>query len=133
MVQKEVAERLSAAPGTKAYGIPSVLTQLYAAVTRVCTVHPRSFFPAPKVESQVVRLVFRDDPRVAVQNPLVFRRVVKAAFAQRRKTLRNTLRAAGYRDLAVVGERVGIDLQRRGETLSVEEFAVLANALAEQS
>jgi 16S rRNA (adenine1518-N6/adenine1519-N6)-dimethyltransferase len=56
MLQKEVAERLSAVPGTKAYGVPSVLTQLYATVTTICTVESRSFFPAPKVESQVVRL-----------------------------------------------------------------------------
>jgi 16S rRNA (adenine1518-N6/adenine1519-N6)-dimethyltransferase len=103
MIQKEVAERLSAAPGTKAYGVPSVLTQLYATVTTVGTVGPRSFFPAPKVESQIVRLVFQEAPRVAVQSEGVFRQVVKAAFAQRRKTLRNALRAAGYRDLDAVG------------------------------
>ena len=131
MIQKEVAERLSAAPGTKAYGVPSVLTQLYATVTTVCAVGPRSFFPAPKVESQVVRLVFQEAPRVAVQNERVFRRVVKAAFAQRRKTLRNALRAAGYSDLDAIGARTGIYLQRRGETLSLDEFATLANAFAE--
>lgn len=130
MIQKEVAERLGAAPGSKAYGVPSVLTQLYATVTTVCTAGPRSFFPAPTVESQVVRLVFQDSPRVAVHDERVFRRVVKAAFAQRRKTLRNALRAAGYEDLDTMRERTGIDLQRRGETLSLEEFAVLANVLA---
>jgi len=130
MLQKEVAERLGAAPGTKAYGVPSVLIQVYAAVTTVCTVHPRSFFPAPKVESQIVRLVFQDAPRVAVRDEKVFRRVVTAAFAQRRKTLRNTLRAAGYHNLDVVGGQVGIDLRRRGETLSLEEFAALANVFA---
>jgi 16S rRNA (adenine1518-N6/adenine1519-N6)-dimethyltransferase len=129
MIQKEVAERLSAAPGTKAYGVPSVLTQLYATVTTVGTVGPQSFFPAPKVESQIVRLVFQEAPRVAVQNEKIFRHVVKAAFAQRRKTLRNALRAAGYSDLDAIGTRTGIDLQRRGETLSLEEFAALADAL----
>jgi len=132
MLQKEVAERLSAAPGTKAYGVPSVLTQLYAAVKTVCTVGPRSFFPAPKVESQVVRLAFQNTPRVAIRNEKVFHHIVKAAFAQRRKTLRNTLRAAGYHDLDGAGERAGIDLQRRGETLSLEEFATLANVFAER-
>jgi 16S rRNA (adenine1518-N6/adenine1519-N6)-dimethyltransferase len=131
MIQKEVAERLSAAPGTKAYGVPSVLTQLHATVTTVCTVGPQSFFPAPKVESQVVRLVFQEAPRVVVRNEKVFRRVVKAAFAQRRKTLRNALRAAGYRDLDGVSARTGIDLQRRGETLSLDEFATLINAFTE--
>jgi 16S rRNA (adenine1518-N6/adenine1519-N6)-dimethyltransferase len=131
MIQKEVAERLSATPGTKAYGVPSVLTQLYATVTTVCAVGPRSFFPAPKVESQVVRLVFQEAPRVAVSDETLFRRVVKAAFAQRRKTLRNALRAARYADLDAVSARTGLDLQRRGETLNLEEFAVLANVLAE--
>jgi 16S rRNA (adenine1518-N6/adenine1519-N6)-dimethyltransferase len=132
MIQKEVAERLSAAPGTKAYGVPSVLFQLYATIRSVCTVGPRSFFPAPKVESQVVRLVFQNTPRVAVQNENVFRHVVKAAFAQRRKTLRNTLHAVGYSDLDAVSARTRIDLQRRGETLSLEEFATLANVFAER-
>jgi 16S rRNA (adenine1518-N6/adenine1519-N6)-dimethyltransferase len=131
IIQKEVAERLCAAPGTKAYGVPSVLTQLYATVTTVCTVGPRSFFPAPKVESQIVRLIFQETPRVAVQNEQAFRRVVKAAFAQRRKTLRNALRAAGYSDLDAIGARTGIDLQRRGETLALDEFAALANVFAE--
>jgi 16S rRNA (adenine1518-N6/adenine1519-N6)-dimethyltransferase len=131
MIQKEVAERLSAAPGTKAYGVPSVLVQLYATVKTVCTVRPRSFFPPPQVDSQVVRLVFQNTPRVTVQDERVFSQIVKAAFAQRRKTLRNALRAAGYSNLDTVSARIGIDLQRRGETLSVEEFAALANVFAE--
>jgi 16S rRNA (adenine1518-N6/adenine1519-N6)-dimethyltransferase len=133
MIQKEVAERLSATPGTKAYGVPSVLTQLYATVTTICTVGPRSFFPAPKVESQVVQLVFQEAPRVAVRDETLFQRVVKAAFAQRRKTLRNALRAARYANLDAVSERTGLDLQRRGETLSLEEFAALTDALVESA
>lgn len=132
MLQKEVAERISATPSTKAYGVLSVLIQLYATVTTVCTVEPRSFFPAPKVQSQVVRLVFQEFPRVAMHDEVVFRRVVKAAFGQRRKTLRNALRTGGYSDLDAVGVRVGIDMQRRGETLSLEEFAALANVLTER-
>ncbi len=132
MIQKEVAERLTAVPGTKAYGVPSVLTQLYATVETICTVGPRSFFPAPKVESQVIRLTFQETPRVAVREEKAFQRVVKAAFAQRRKTLRNTLRAAGYGGLDEVSARAGISLQRRGETLSVREFALLANELRQQ-
>ena len=133
MLQKEVAERLSAKPGTKEYGALTVLMQLYAIVTKVLTVPPGSFFPVPKVQSQVVKLIFQEGPRVAVQDEHLFRHVVKAAFAQRRKTLRNTLKAAGYNELEAVSARVGIDLQRRGETLSVEEFAGLANALGEGS
>lgn len=132
MLQKEVAERITATPGTKAYGVLSVMLQLYATVTTVCTVGPRSFFPAPKVESQVVRLLFQSDPRADVRDEAIFRRVVKAAFSQRRKTLRNTLRAAGYSNLEAVSAQVGIDFQRRGETLSLEEFAALATVLAER-
>lgn len=132
MIQKEVAERLTATPGTKAYGVPSVLTQLYATVTTICMVGPRSFFPPPKVESQVIRLEFQDEPRVMIGDEKGFQRVVKAAFSQRRKTLRNTLKAAGYNEFDSVAERIGIDLQRRGETLSLEEFAALANGLAQQ-
>lgn len=129
MIQKEVAERLTAVPGTKAYGVPSVLTQLYATVETICTVGPRSFFPPPKVESQVIRLEFQPEPRVAVSNEKDFQRVVKAAFGQRRKTLRNALKAAGYQNLERVESTSGIDLQRRGETLSVQEFATLTGAL----
>lgn len=132
MIQKEVAERLTAAPGTKAYGVPSVLTQLYATVETICTVGPRSFFPPPKVDSQVIRLQFQEEPRVALDDEKSFQRVVKAAFSQRRKTLRNTLKAAGYLNLETVESLTGIDLQRRGETLSLEEFAVLTHGLAQQ-
>lgn len=133
MLQKEVAERLSAKAGTKEYGALSVMIQLYATVTKVVTVQPGSFFPAPKVQSQIVNLAFQDSPRVAVREAIVFRRVVKAAFGQRRKTLRNALKAAGYRELEALSARSGIDFQRRGETLSLAEFATLANMLGEGS
>lgn len=133
MLQKEVAERLSAQAGTKEYGALSVMIQLYATVTKVFTVQPGSFFPAPKVQSQVVNLMFQDSPRVVVREQAVFRRVVKAAFGQRRKTLRNALKAVGYSKLESLSARSGIDFQRRGETLSLEEFAILANLLGEEN
>ncbi len=129
MLQKEVAERVCAVPGTKSYGVLSVLIQLYAEVETVCLVGARSFFPAPKVQSQVIRLVFHPQPRVAVQDKKMFQRLVKGAFAQRRKTLRNALRAAGFSGLEDIAARLKIDLQRRGETLQLEEFAALANAI----
>ena len=131
LVDREVAERVGAEPGTKAYGVLSVLIQLYATVETICTVGPQSFFPAPKVHSQVIRLVFQPTPRVALQDERIFQRLVKAAFAQRRKTLRNALRTGGFPPLEDVAERLGIQLQRRGETLSLEEFVALANAIAE--
>jgi len=133
MLQKEVAERLSAKADTKEYGALSVMVQLHATVTKVMTVQPGSFFPTPKVQSQIVNLAFQEAPRVAVLETTVFRQVVKAAFGQRRKTLRNALKATGYGDLEGLSARSGIDFQRRGETLSLEEFATLANLMDEES
>ncbi len=130
LLQKEVAERVGAGPGTKAYGALSVLMQLYAEVTPVCTVGPRSFFPVPKVHSQLIKMVFHAQPRSAVHDPAMFRRVVKAAFAQRRKTLRNALRAAGFSAPEGIAAQLRLDLRCRGETLGVEEFAALANAFS---
>ncbi len=127
MLQREVAERITASPGTKAYGVLSVLIQLYATTETVCSVEPRSFFPAPKVHSQVIKLIFQKEPRVEVADTDLFRRIVKAAFNQRRKTLRNALRGVGAADLEAIGQRAAIDFQRRGETLSLEEFARLTN------
>lgn len=128
MLQREVADRLTAAPGTKAYGVLSVLVRLFAETVPMCDVPRRSFFPVPRVDSQVVRIAFQAAPRVPVADHAAFRRIVKAAFNQRRKTLRNALRPLGAADLVAVGEQAGIDLQRRGETLALEEFAALANS-----
>ena len=128
MLQREVAERIMASPGTKAYGVLSVLIQLHATTESVCSVEPRSFFPAPRVHSQVIKLIFHKEPRVAVTDESLFRQIVKAAFNQRRKTLRNALRGVGGTDLEAIGQRAGIDLQRRGETLSLEAFARLTNS-----
>ncbi len=128
MLQREVAERITASPGTKAYGVLSVLIQLYATTEAVCSVGPRSFFPAPQVHSQVIKLIFHKEPRVEVADEGLFRQIVKAAFNQRRKTLRNALRGVGRADLEAIGQRADIDLQRRGETLSLEAFARLTNS-----
>ena len=127
MLQREVAERITASPGTKAYGVLSVLIQLYATTETVCSVGPCSFFPAPQVHSQVIKLIFYKEPRVEVADESLFRQIVKAAFNQRRKTLRNALRGVGGAALEAVGQRADIDLQRRGETLSLEAFARLTN------
>ncbi len=127
MLQREVAERITASPGTKAYGVLSVLIQFYATTEVVCSAGPRSFFPAPQVHSQVIKLIFHKEPRVAVADEGLFRRIVKAAFNQRRKTLRNALRGVGGADLEALGQRAAIDLRCRGETLSLEAFARLTN------
>ena len=130
MLQREVAERLVAAPGGKAYGALSVLWQAWADVALLLVVPPGAFRPPPAVDSAVVQAVFRPSPRVALGEPGAFVRLVKAAFAQRRKTLANTLRA-GFPGLGAAGigralDAAGIDPRRRAETLTLEEFARLA-------
>jgi 16S rRNA (adenine1518-N6/adenine1519-N6)-dimethyltransferase len=131
LVQREVAERLAAAPGTKAWGLLSVLLQHRAQVSVERLVPPGAFLPPPRVESAVLRLAF-GPPRAAVADPARFRRLVKAGFAQRRKVLANALaasRVAPGGELASALERAGIDARRRGETLTVEEWAALDRAL----
>ncbi len=134
MLQREVAERLVAAPGGKAYGALSVLWQAWAELALLFVVPPSAFRPPPAVESAVVRAVFRASPSVPIADPAAFVRVVKAGFAQRRKTLANALRA-GFPGLGVSGveaglTEAGIDGQRRAETLSLPEFARLAHFFA---
>lgn len=131
MFQKEVGERLAAGPGTKDYGVLSVLTQLWFDVRKVVAVPPSSFSPPPKVHSLVVALEPLAAPRVALPDERVFRRVVKGAFGQRRKTLRNALGGAGYPPevLDAAFAATGIDPVRRGETLDLEEFSRLSCAL----
>jgi 16S rRNA (adenine1518-N6/adenine1519-N6)-dimethyltransferase len=130
MVQREVALRLTAAPDTRAYGALSVLWQTWADVTLVLSVPPRAFRPPPAVDSAVIHAVFRAAPRVALADPAAFDRVVKAAFAHRRKTLANSLRLArpdrpgATIDAAL--EAAGIAGGRRAETLTLAEFSALA-------
>lgn len=125
MLQREVVERLAAAPGGKEYGSLSVFVQTYCEARRLFDVPPGAFRPVPAVTSSVARLTFRDRPAVEIADERAHQRVVRAAFAQRRKTLENNLRAAGFAGLA---ERAGIDPRRRAETLGLEEFAALARA-----
>lgn len=123
MIQKEVADRLLAKPNTKAYGILSVQVQLAASVEKIVEVPPSAFSPPPKVESTVLRLRF-DQPRPNV-DPEHLRKVIRQAFSQKRKMLRNTLGPwLSHRELA------GWDLTRRAETLSTQEFVQLARDLA---
>lgn len=126
MLQKEVVDRICAEPGTKAWGRLGVMTQVRAETQRLFTVPPGAFRPAPKVDSAIVRIVPRrlDDEQRAELPTL--ERVVRAAFAQRRKTLRNTLK--GLIDAATM-TRLDIDPGRRAETLSIDEFRRLADAL----
>ncbi len=132
MLQREVAERITAPPGGRAYGALSVFWQRWADVTQLEVVPPDAFRPPPAVESAVIRVAFRAIPRVAVDDEAMFTRVVRAAFGQRRKTLGNALRGGGLGSperLAAALAAVAIDGGRRAETLTLEEFARLADAL----
>jgi 16S rRNA (adenine1518-N6/adenine1519-N6)-dimethyltransferase len=127
MLQREVAERLLAAPGSKTYGALSVLTQFAAQVRPAFRVPPGAFVPRPKVESEVVIVEAYRTPPVGVTDPKLFRHLVKTVFTQRRKQLVNSLRSV-CRDPAETLQRAGIDPTRRPETLSLSEFAALSNA-----
>lgn len=127
LLQREVAERVAAPPGGRDYGLLSVLVQQVATAWVGLAVPRHAFTPPPEVESSALVLEFLDEPRAAVRDEQRFRTLVKAAFSQRRKTLWNALRSVpGAREAL---ERAGIDPQRRGETLSVEEFAAVERAL----
>lgn len=129
MVQKEVAERMIAKPGSRTYGALSVAVQYYTEPEIVLDVPPRSFIPAPEVDSVVIACKVRETPAVDVMDEKMFFRVVKAAFGQRRKTLSNALKGGGLPKEQVrdAMEAAGIDPTRRGETLSLNEFAKLAD------
>ncbi len=134
MVQKELAERLTAAPGTKAYGIPTVLLTMYARIGHLFDVPPPCFYPRPRVMSSLVSLTFRDRPLIELSDENHFSRLVKAAFAQRRKTLANNLRAASglgckQEDLEKAMEKWGLDGRIRAEMLAVETLGLLSNEL----
>ncbi len=133
MIQKEVAERMDAGPGTKDYGSLSVLVQYYCDSKIVRTVPPESFIPRPKVDSTVIRLTKLKEPRAEVIDEILFFKIVRQVFNMRRKTLSNNLKAMGYSKefIEEALERAGIDLKARGETLTVERFARLANTIKE--
>jgi 16S rRNA (adenine1518-N6/adenine1519-N6)-dimethyltransferase len=134
MIQKEVAERMTASPSTKAYGSLSIAVQYYCEAAVVQKVPPTVFMPQPSVESLVIRLKLREKPCVELLNPDFFFKVVKAAFGQRRKTLLNAL-SAGLSmpkdKILEVLEAVEIAPNLRGEALTIEAFARLANAFEE--
>ena len=132
MLQLEVAERVAALPGSKTYGSLSILTQVYCDVRVALRVPPGAFRPPPKVESAVLQLRPLAEPRVEPAELRRFHAVVRAAFAQRRKTLANAL-AAGLGVSVEVARQAagaaGVDPARRAETLDIKEFAALARRL----
>jgi len=131
MLQEEVVARLAAAPGGRDYGALSIAAQFYCEVRQAFRVPPTCFRPKPQVGSAVVVLTPLPKPRVSVADEAFFFRVVRAGFAHRRKALPNSLRDEGFEGAptAAALEQAGIDPRRRAETLSIEEFAALADGL----
>ncbi|QIB68035.1 16S rRNA (adenine(1518)-N(6)/adenine(1519)-N(6))-dimethyltransferase RsmA [Aminipila butyrica] len=130
MMQKEVADRMKAAAGKKAYGALSVAVQYYCTVNHVANVPKEVFVPQPKVDSTVIRLDIRQEKPVDLKDEKIFFQCIKAGFGQRRKTMSNSLTGVCGLSKEQVGqvlEAIGIDGGRRAETMSIEEFAQLAN------
>lgn len=134
MVQKDVAERITARPGGKDYGILSIAIQYYS-LPEIAFIVPRGAFrPPPKVDSAVLHIQMLSLPRIKVKDEAFFFRIVKASFSQRRKTLQNSLKGLGLRKeiLDSAFNTLGIDPKRRPETLTIQEFGLLADSLIEQ-
>lgn len=136
MVQKEVAERMAAAPGGKDYGALSAAVQFYTKPVIVCRAEPHCFMPQPKVASTVIRLDVLENPSVSVSDTDMFFKIIKSAFGQRRKTLVNALTNSPYlhaekSDVVSAVEALGLRADIRGEKLALEEFAKLTDILTE--
>ena len=134
MIQKEVAERINSEPNCKEYGALSVLVQYYCNTAIVRRVAPSCFIPRPKVDSIVIRLDKLEKPRVEVENEKLFFDVVRGSFNMRRKTLWNATKGFNLdkEKLEKAFENAGIDPKRRGETLDLQEFANLSNAIFDE-
>jgi 16S rRNA (adenine1518-N6/adenine1519-N6)-dimethyltransferase len=130
-VQNEVAERIVASPGGKDYGVLSVMVQYYTEPEIAFRIPGGAFVPPPRVDSAVIHLKTLSGPRVSVSDEKIFFRIVRTAFSQRRKTLANSLKPL-KRDTKALLVEAGIDPARRPETLSMEEFARIAEILTER-
>lgn len=134
MMQKEVGDRIAAQPGTKLAGAITYSVHYYAEVSKVVDAGSECFYPAPKVDSVVLRMDLLDEKPVQVKDEGFFFRCIKAGFAQRRKTLLNSLTTLGDYDKTTITNALGaagIETNRRAESLSMEEFARLADSLLE--
>lgn len=134
MMQKEVGDRLVAEPGTKDVGAITYQVQYYSEVSKVTDAGSECFYPAPKVDSVVLRMDLRDEPAVELEDEDFFFKVVKAGFMQRRKTLLNSLMTLGNcskDEVSSALEKAGIETNRRAESLTMDEFARLATSLKE--
>ena len=134
MVQKEVAERITAKPGSKDYGALTVGTGFYARSEIICSAPPHCFFPQPKVSSVVIKLEKYDEPPYSVNNKEMFFKTVKSIFSQRRKTLVNSLSGSPFitcdkNKITGILDQMGLDEKIRGEKLDINQLAELSNRL----
>jgi 16S rRNA (adenine1518-N6/adenine1519-N6)-dimethyltransferase len=132
MLQKEVAERMVAPPGRKEYGPLSIFIQMFSDISIPFFIKPSAFFPPPKVESAVVHMAWKEKPLIGKNDEAWFKKVVKACFGYRRKTLINALKHSELtlpESLKLEMEEIGIDPRRRPETLTIQEFISLAKVL----
>ena len=137
MVQKEVADRMQVGPGTKDYGALSLAVQYYAKPEIVANVPPKCFMPRPKVGSAVIKLTRYEKPPVEVHDERLMFRLIRASFNQRRKTLVNGIKnsgdfSLGKEEIEKIFEKCGLPLNIRGEALTLEQFAMLANCIYEE-
>jgi len=131
MLQLEVGERISAGPGGKTYGSISVLLQTFMDITSEFRVSPESFWPKPKVDSIVLKLIPLKTPRTKVSDEKLYEKVVRAAFSSRRKMIGNSLQSILSKESAAESlELAGIDKKRRAETLTIEEFGALVDKVS---
>ena len=135
MLQKEVVDRLTAKPGLRAYGSLSVYVHYHCEVQRLLEIPNYAFSPKPKIDSSLIGLTPLPQPRVQVEDPKLFFKMVNSAFFHKRKMLKNNLKDWKHLFNEKNGQArlAGIDLNRRGETLSLDEFADLANYLHAQN
>ena len=135
MVQKEVADRLTALPGEKLSGAITYTVNYYAEASKIIFVDRNNFIPAPEVDSEVIKLKIRQEPAVNVKNEKVFFRLIKESFSHRRKTLVNGLENSGmFKDKEQIKqllEKMNLETNVRGENLSINQFAELSNLIAE--
>ena len=137
MFQKELAQRISSQPGSKDYGRISVMLQYCAEIRSLANVNATVFYPKPRVDSEVIEVIFKDASKLYAENEAILYQVIKAAFSKRRKTLKNALTGSDLfknaKKTLNILETVGIDPIRRAETLTIEEFVKLSNAVVNLS
>ena len=134
MLQKEVADRLLAQPGKKEYGVITILIGYYAQVRSIMQLKPGAFFPKPKVSSTFIEMVFRRELTPKIEDEDLFRWLVRSAFAQRRKQIKNALTADARFSTTLIVKALELnqtDPQSRGETLTIAQFVSLSNILAD--